>query len=168
MLALLSPIFGILGSLLPSIVRIFERKLELKHEIELTKLKIDASIHQANVTFDTEVVKATAVERQSILDHDKSLDGGKYINALRASIRPVITYTFFFVFLAVKIAAAYVMIKTGQSVPDMLNAVWDTETMALFSTIIAFWFGSRMIEKQDRIILPQTTVSVTTTGTKKK
>jgi hypothetical protein len=172
MLALLSPIFGILGSLLPSIVRIFERKLELKHEIELTKLKIDASIHQANVTFDTEVVKATSVEKQSLLDHDKSLDGGKYINTLRASIRPVITYTFFFVFLAVKIAAAYVMIKTGQSVPDMLNAVWDTETMALFSTIIAFWFGSRMIEKQDRIIQPQLNVTVssisTPTSTKKK
>jgi hypothetical protein len=165
MLALLSPIFGILGSLLPSVVRIFERKLELKHEIELTKLKIDATIHQANITFDTEVVKAIAVERQSILDHDKSLDGGKYINTLRASIRPVITYVFFFVFLAVKIAAAYVMIQTGQSVPEMLQAVWDVETMALFSTIIAFWFGSRMIEKQDRIIQPQTNISVTTNGT---
>jgi hypothetical protein len=165
MLALLSPIFGILGSLLPSVVRIFERKLELKHEIELTKLKIDATIHQANITFDTEVVKAIAVERQSILDHDKSLDGGKYINTLRASIRPVITYVFFFVFLAVKIAAAYVMIQTGQSVPEMLNAVWDVETMALFSTIIAFWFGSRMIEKQDRITQPQTNITVKANGT---
>jgi hypothetical protein len=60
------------------------------------------------------------------------------------------------------------MIKTGQSVPEMLNAVWDTETMALFSTIIAFWFGSRMIEKQDRTVQPMMTVSVTSNGTKKK
>jgi len=168
MLALLSPFFGILGSLLPSIVRIFERKLELKHEIELTKLKIDASIHQANVTFDTEVVKAVAIERQSILDHDKSIDGGKFINTLRASIRPVITYAFFFVFIAVKISAAYVMIETGQSVPAMLDAVWDLETMSLFSTIIAFWFGSRMIEKQERIPQPQLTVTVSSNGAKKK
>jgi hypothetical protein len=47
----------------------------------------------------------------------------------------------------------------------MLQAVWDVETMALFSTIIAFWFGSRMIEKQDRIFQPQTNISVTTNGT---
>jgi hypothetical protein len=168
MLALLSPLFGILGSLLPSVVRIFERKQEIKYEIELTKIKLDAAERQADLTYNVEMVKNDAVSRQSALDHDKSLDGGKFINALRASIRPVITYTFFFLFCAVKIAAAYVMIKTGQSVPEMLKAVWDVETMALFSTIIAFWFGSRVIEKQDRIAQPQLNVTVSSNGAKKK
>lgn len=167
MLALLSPLFGILGSLLPSIVRIFERKQEIKYEIELTKIKLDAAERQADLNFNIEVVKANAVERQSILDHDKSLDGGKFINALRASIRPVITYTFFALFVAVKVAAAYVMLSTGQSVPEMLKAVWDVETMSLFSTIIAFWFGSRVMEKQDRIPQPQVAVTVSNNGKKK-
>lgn len=165
MLALLSPLFGILGSLLPSIVRIFERKQEIKYEIELTKIKLDAAERQADLQFNVEMVKASAVERQSLLDHDKSLDGGVFINALRASIRPVITYTFFFLFVAVKVAAAYVMLSTGQSVPAMLQAVWDVETMSLFSTIIAFWFGSRVMEKQERI--PQPSVNVTVSNKKK-
>jgi len=160
--ALLSPLFGILGSLLPSIVRIFERKQEIKYELELTKIKIDAAERQADLNFNVEVVKADAQSRQSALDHDKSLDGGKFINALRASIRPVITYSFFFVFVAIKIAAAYVMLSTGQSVPAMLDAVWDAETMALFSTIIAFWFGSRMMEKQERMAPSQVTITATT------
>ena len=160
MLALLSPLFGILGSLLPSIVRMFERKQEIKYEIELTKIKLDAAERQADLNFNIEMVKADSNLRQSALDHDKSIDGGKYINALRASIRPVITYTFFFLFVAVKVAAAYVMLSTGQSVPEMLKAVWDVETMSLFSTIIAFWFGSRVMEKQERI--PQAQVTVTT------
>ena len=160
MLALLSPLFGIFGSLLPSIVRIFERKQEIKYEIELTKIKLDAAERQADLNFNIEMVKADSNLRQSALDHDKSIDGGKYINALRASIRPVITYTFFSLFVAVKVAAAYVMINTGQSIPEMLKAVWDVETMSLFSTIIAFWFGSRVMEKQERI--PQAQVTVTT------
>ena len=50
-------------------------------------------------------------------------------------------------FVAVKVAAAYVMLSTGQSVPEMLKAVWDPDTMALFGTIMAFWFGSRVMEK---------------------
>jgi hypothetical protein len=161
MLALLSPFFGIIGSLLPSIVRIFERKQEIKYELDLAKLKIDAAERQADLQFNVEMVKASAVERQSVLDHDKSLDGGKFINALRASIRPVITYSFFFLFCAVKIAAAYVMLANGQSVPEMLKAVWDIETMSLFSTIIAFWFGSRVMEKQERMLPPQTQLNVT-------
>ena len=167
MLALLSPLFGILGSLLPSVVRIFERKQEIKYELELTKLKIDAAERQADLQFNIEMVKADAVTRQSVLDHDKSLDGGKFINALRASIRPVITYCFFFLFCAVKIAAAYTMLKSGADVPTMLNAVWDMETMSLFSTIIAFWFGSRVMEKQDRIPQPQLNVTVSNKKTAK-
>jgi hypothetical protein len=168
MLALLSPLFGILVSLLPSIVRMFERKQEIRYEIELTKIKIDAAERQADLNFNVEMVKGDAESRQSALDHDKSLDGGKFINALRASIRPVITYAFFFLFCAVKIAAAYVMLSTGQSVPEMLDAVWDVETMSLFSTIVAFWFGSRMMEKQDRVSQPQLNVTVSSNGAKKK
>lgn len=151
MLALLAPLFGILGSLLPSIVRIFERKQEIKYEVELTKIKLDAAERTANLQYHVEEIKADSQSRQSALDHDKSLDGGKFINALRASIRPVITYSFFFLFVAVKWAAAYVMIKQGQDIPTMLDAVWDPDTMSLFSTIIAFWFGSRVMEKQDRL-----------------
>ena len=75
----------------------------------------------------------------------------------------MITYSFFFLFCAVKIAAAYAMLATGQSVPEMLKAVWDVETMSLFSTIVAFWFGSRMMEKQERNSTPLPSVRVTST-----
>ena len=174
MLALLSPLFGILGSLLPSIVRIFERKQEIKYELELTKIKIDAAERQADLQFHVEEIKADSQLRQSALDHDKSIDGGKFINALRASIRPVVTYSFFILFVAVKWAAAYTMIKNGQDIPTMLDAVWDPDTMSLFSTIIAFWFGSRVMEKQERLAAvtaasqPQVKITVANNGTKKK
>ena len=122
---------------------------------------MDAAKQQADINYSIEMVKADSQLRQSALDHDKSLDGGKFINTLRASIRPVITYTFFSLFVGVKVAAAYVMLSSGQSVPEMLNAVWDVETMSLFSTIIAFWFGSRVMEKRDSIPQPQLNVTVT-------
>jgi len=164
MLALLMPFLGIIGSVIPSIVRIFEKKQEYAHDAEMAKI-------QATAQFDIETVKAAAIERQAIYDHDKSLDGGKFINALRASIRPVVTYSFFFLFVAVKWSAAYIMIKQGASIPDMLKAVWDADTMALFSTIMGFWFGSRVMEKHiDLNFLPIKKVDVkptgTTTGTK--
>lgn len=145
---------------MPSVVRIFERKQEMKYEIDLAKLKIDAAERQADLQFHIEEIKADSQSRQSALDHDKSLDGGKFINTLRASIRPVITYTFFLMFCGVKFAAAWVMIEQGASMPEMLGAVWDIETMSLFSTIIAFWFGSRVMEKQEKNMPPQTQLNV--------
>lgn len=168
MLALLSPLFGILGSLLPSIVRMFERKQEIRYELDLAKLKIDAAAAQADLQFHIEEIKADAQSRQSALDHDKSLDGGKRVNALRAAVRPVITYTFFFLFCAIKVVAVLVMIDQNASMPEMLKAVWDPETGALFSTIIAFWFGSRVMEKQDQNAPPQTKLNVKVVNTTPK
>ena len=147
MLALLSPLFGILGSLLPSIVRIFERKQEIQYEMEMNRLRMEAAVQNAQIQIAIEDAKADVADAQSVRSYDNNIDGGRFINALRASIRPVITYVFFLLFVAVKIAAAYVMIATGQSVPEMLKAVWDADTAALFGTIIAFWFGARVMEK---------------------
>lgn len=147
MLTLLSPFLGIIGSLLPSIVRIFERKQEMKYELELNKIKMEAAVQNAQIQIAVEDSKADVADAQSVRSFDNNVDGGRIINALRASIRPVITYVFFALFIAVKVAAAYVMISTGQSVPEMLKAVWDADTAALFGTIIAFWFGSRVMEK---------------------
>lgn len=149
MFALLSPFLGIIGSLLPEVLRFFTRGQELKHELELKKLEADTNRQKTQADLDAKAIDATVAEGQSLRTHDAAIDGGKFLNALRASIRPVITYAFFGLFVAVKVSAAYVMLKTGQSVPAMLSAVWDQETMSLFSTIIAFWFGTRIFEKRD-------------------
>lgn len=151
-MVILSSLLGIFGSILPKIIGIYERKLEVKYEIELLKVKLDAAKEQTKLQLLVEDAKSNVAEAQSLRSYDNNTDGGKLINALRASVRPVITYTFFILFLVVKGSAAYVMIKNGASIPTMLNAIWDSETMALFSTIMTFWFGSRIYEKTyDRI-----------------
>lgn len=147
LLALLSPLFGAAVNLLPSLLGMFEKAQANKHEIELTRLKLDVAIQTAQLGIDLEEVKASAVEGQSVRDHDSKLDGGKFINALRASIRPVVTYIFFAMFVVIKVSAAYVMISNGADIPTMLDAVWDNETVALFGAIMGFWFGSRAIER---------------------
>lgn len=147
MLTLLSPFLGILGSLLPSIVKIFERKQEIQFELQLTQIKLDAAAQQAQIQLNIADVKADIDESVAVRNYDNNVDGGRFINALKASIRPVITYVFFILFVVVKIAAAYTMLKSGQDVPTMLQAVWDQDTMALFGTIMAFWFGARVLEK---------------------
>lgn len=168
MLTLLSPFLGIIGSLLPSIVRIFERKQEIQYELELNKIKMEAAVQNAQIQIAIEDAKADVADAQSVRSYDNNLDGGSFINALRASIRPVITYVFFALFVAVKVAAAWVMIQQGQSIPEMLKAVWDQDTMALFGTIIAFWFGARVLEKMNYGGMQSNKLTFTNTNNKKK
>lgn len=146
-LALLSPLLGAAVNLLPSVLGYFERAQANKHEIEVTKLKLDVAIQTAQLGIDLEEAKADAQEGQSLRTHDSALDGGRFINALRASIRPVITYVFFALFVGIKVSAAYVMLTSGVDIPTTLQAIWDQETIALFGAIMGFWFGSRTIER---------------------
>ena len=147
LLTLLSPFLGILGSLLPSIVRIFERKQELKFQIEATKLQMEAAVQNAQVQIAIEDAKADVADAESVRSYDNNVDGGKFINALRASIRPVITYVFFITFIAIKIAVISVMIYQGASMTEMIKVVWDQDTMSLFGAVMGFLFGARLLEK---------------------
>ena len=147
LLTLLSPFLGILGSLLPSIVRIFEMKEQMKYNLELNKIQIEAATQNAQITLAIEDAKAGVADAESVRSFDNNIDGGRFINALRASIRPVVTYTFFITFIAIKLAVVTVMIYNGESMTAMIGAVWDQDTMALFGAVMGFWFGTRMLEK---------------------
>lgn len=145
--AILAPLIGLLGSFLPALIQLWQKKQDYTHELDLAKLNMEAATRQGQIQLAIENVKADVAEGESLRSHDAALDGGVIINTLKASIRPVITYIFFGLFVAVKLAAAITMIRLGQNIPEMLKAVWDTETMALFGAVIAFWFGSRVQEK---------------------
>lgn len=155
----LSPFLGIVGSLLPSIVKIFDRKQEIEYDLQLAKLKGDIAAATLNQETTLAQIQAITTERSALYAYDSGASGSIFIDALKASVRPVITYSFFFLFIAVKTAAAYTMLMAGTSVPSMLIAIWDPETMSLFSTIIAFWFGSRMFEKFSPASITSSTVT---------
>ncbi|PRE30446.1 hypothetical protein C6P92_00215 [Burkholderia multivorans] len=77
--------------------------------------------------------------------------GSPWVEALQASVRPVITYAFFLVFAVVKVSALATLLQTdGVTLAAALQATWDEETQALFAAVMSFWFGSRQISKMRR------------------
>jgi hypothetical protein len=86
---------------------------------------------------------------QAIYAHDTSLNEGtsEWMKNLRASVRPVITYGFFFLLLFVDVGLfAY---GWSRDVPftELAEMLWDSDTQALFASIIAFHFGGRAFGK---------------------
>ena len=147
LLTILSSLFGVASAVLPNLVKIMETKQDNRHEIELTKLKMEAASKGLELTAIAESAKADAEESNSVRQHDTAIHTTGFLEGLRASIRPVITYCFFFLFCGVKIAIVFVMLKQGHNPNDIINAVWDQNTMAVFAGIISFWFGSRSMIK---------------------
>ena len=108
-----------------------------KYAEKLSELKLKELDAQADI-----------VEAQSIYSHDNNIDSGSFVNALRGSVRPVITYAFFILFASIKTTALITMMSNdGVDLSVALVAIWDDETQAIFSAIIAFWFGNRAMSK---------------------
>lgn len=132
---------------MPNAIKVWEKKQDYAHELELTKLQIEAARANVELSAIASAVKASSEDGQSARDHDDRLDGGPVINAIKASIRPVVTYTLFFAYVAIKVAVLLIMYNQGAEGIKILNAVWNEETSALFSMVLAFWFGQRFFTK---------------------
>ena len=148
MITLFSTIFGIIGSVIPNLVKILERRQDFKHEREMLQIRLDAAAKGVELQYDAEIAKASVEEGKSLRDHDIMFAGNEFLDTLRSSIRPVLTYFFFFMFCGIKITAATFMFENGYNPIEILNAVWDVYTAAIFGTVIGFWFGSKHWDKR--------------------
>ena len=59
-----------------------------------------------------------------------------WMKDLRASVRPVITYGFFFLLVGIDATLAYKELTSGTDFNTLANQLWDDETQALFASII--------------------------------
>ena len=140
MLTLLGSVIGFGSSFLPKVMDYFQDKADKKHELEVMT-------RQAEIQLDKTAIDANIREVETVHEHDAALDGGSFVNGLRASVRPIITYLFMALFVAVEIATYYLLIKSGVAPGEALVAAWNEQIMALWASILAFWFGGRQFKK---------------------
>ena len=143
MIGIVSAIVGLLTSAIPSLVKILEKRQESSHEIKLMEMRIEAASKGIDLQRYIEDSKADIEEGKSVRQHDALVAGDGWILTLRTAVRPVLTFLFFFLFLIIKLVAVFAMLQQGAPVVEILNAVWDEYTVAIFGSIIGFWFGHR-------------------------
>ena len=141
MLTLLGSLLGFGTSFLPKVMDYFQDKADKKHELAGME-------KQAQIQLDRTVIDANIREVETIHEHDAALDGGGFVNSIRASVRPVITYLFMGLFLGVEITTYYLLVQNGAPPGDALVSIWDEQIMAMWASILAFWFGGRQFAKK--------------------
>ena len=171
MLTLLSTLISFLMGGLPKILEFFQGQQDKAHELALAQLQIQRELEMRKLGFEAQervehirseqlatesaantsvaLIGAQQAEMQAIYTHDASLNEGTspWMKNLRASVRPVITYGFFFLLMFVDIAGFWYGYYMSVPFNDLLEMLWDTETQALFASIIAFHFGGRAFGK---------------------
>jgi hypothetical protein len=171
MLTLLSTLISFLMGGLPKLLDFFQDRADKMHELALAQMQIERELELRKAGFEameriehirteqleTESAMATSqamigaqqAEMQAIYAHDTSLNEGtsQWMRNLRASVRPVITYGFFFLLVFVDVGLFAYGWNNGVSFVELAEMLWDSETQALFASIIAFHFGGRAFGK---------------------
>ena len=171
MLTLLSTLISFLMGGLPKILDFFQDRSDKKHELELAQMQIQRELEMRKLGFEAQervenihtqqlemetksnekmsVIAAQQAEMQAIYAHDTALNEGtsQWMKNLRASVRPVITYGFFFLLVGIDAALVWHGFTHNVSFQDMADQLWDNDTQALFAAIISFHFGGRAFGK---------------------
>lgn len=171
MLTLLSTLVSFLMGGLPKILDFFQDKSDKSHELKLAQMQTERELQLASagyaaqqqieaIKLDEIKTQTASAEKVSLIDaqqaemsaiyaHDTSLSEGTsvWMKNLRASVRPVITYGFFFLLVGIDGVLAYKGLTSGVDFNALADQLWDDETQALFAAIISFHFGGRAFGK---------------------
>ena len=171
MLTIFSTLVSFLMGGLPKILEYFQDKSDKSHELALARMQTERELQLAAagyvaqqqieaIKLDEIKTQTASAEKVSLIDaqqaemsaiyaHDAALGEGTstWMKDLRASVRPVITYGFFFLLVGIDGVLAYKGLTSGIEFNTLADQLWDNETQALFASIIVFYFGGRAFGK---------------------
>ena len=160
MITLLSTLISFLMGGLPKVLDFFQDRSDKAHELELAKMQTERELQMLEKGYAAQarveeirtdqVAMQTAVqERQALYAHDIEIGKGasQWVVNMRASVRPVITYGMFAMLLFVNIFGFFYAWKTDVPFDQAMQILWDEDSAIIFSSVIAFWFGSQSFKK---------------------
>ena len=160
MLSILSGLLGIGSSALPSILGYFQQKGDQKHEMAMAKMQSERELAMATaglqsqekiaaIEYESTLAETYTQEREALYAHDmKLMDKASQSTVdLNARVRPYIAFTFVGLLVAVDIIGLGWAIYSGVDYTVAMNSCFSDDEMAIVSSIIGFYFGSRQWEK---------------------
>lgn len=152
---LLGGLFGGIFRMLPEFLKWLDRKDERKHELSMFDKQLEADKLKAESgqkLAELEAARAIGVEELRGLiagvQAQATQTGVKWVDALSALMRPLITFWWVIVLYSVALAAQYLaIVGTGTPPVDAILKLWGIEEKAIVSSIIGFWFIDRSLRK---------------------
>ena len=141
MITLLGSLLGFVTSTGPSIFKTF---MDAKQDTRDKEHELKIMSQQSQDRRDEAIIES--VGEANIAVHKSSDEQTRrasiWVVNLAATVRPLITYFFFLEFVLLTVLSAFGMINQ-----ELFQLLWSNEVVGIFSVIISFWFGQRLVSK---------------------
>ena len=136
MITLLGSLLGFISAAFPDLLKIWRDAADRKHELAILQMQMEQQKQGHTNRLEEINVQADIAESRALY---KTYNTGiRWVDALNGTVRPVIAYSFFILYAAVK------MMQFSADLPWLL---WAEEDQAIFAGIISFYFGQRAMSK---------------------
>ncbi len=144
MITLLGALLGFISSIFPGLLKIVNDRADRNHEITILKLQMQQQRLGHMDRLEEIGIAADIAETRSL--YSTYYSGIAWVDALNATVRPVLAYAFFVLYAGVKMAQLLVLYDTF-AFAESVRLLWDTEDQAIFAGIISFYYGQRAMSK---------------------
>jgi len=149
MLTLLGSLLGFASSLAPRALDYFQEKADRAHELAMIDRQMEQMKLGSQLKLEEINAQADIAETRAIYRHDSSIKSSTWVNNLRGTVRPAITYLLVCCLIAIKFCGLYALIAIeGMAVYQALPAIADDQFNAMIAAVISFWFGSRALNRK--------------------
>ena len=146
---------GLLGGIFriaPEIMKMLDRKNEREHELrmvgaEMEFAKIRGEIAMRQVDAAMTISELDAMQEALKEQGQTARAAGKFVAAISALVRPMVTYWFVVMYSAVKIISITMAIQQGGNWQQVILESWNEEDMGMLMMILTFWFVGRVYER---------------------
>ena len=144
MVTLFASIIVFFGSIVPDLFKMVNDKRDKKHELEIMDRQIMVQEKGLKTHLDEINVNAEIAETQILHQNFKS--GIFVIDIINASVRPLLAYSFFGLYVFIKYTQ-FLFLSDISNLKIFIEVFWTIEDQAIFSGIISFYFGQRAMLK---------------------
>lgn len=167
MLSLFSTLGGLLLSMFPKLIDLFQNKADQKHELELARMQTERELQMAAAGFAAQAkveeirsdqisMQTEAAMTQAAYAHDAKVleKAANWVSTYVGTVRPTITYIFVIELVLINAGIGWYVwthseiIKSVDDLIRITNEVFSEDEMAMLGGIIGFWFGSRNMSKK--------------------
>lgn len=147
MTALISALIGLLTAGVPELIEMFKRKQDHNMEIELMVVQAEIAAKQFEAEMYQAEMMVDAKQMEGIYRQAAEQKTDTWIDRLNASVRPVVTYAFVFMFFTMILAMIWQSMVMGAGFAGAMSAVFPLMETYLSATL-AYWFGARILQKR--------------------
>lgn len=147
-MSLIGSLLGFGTSFLPKILGYFETKRDQKHE-----LAMQGELRETNKQLHGQAIELQSSRGEIDYAIENQKQSGKptgvpWVDALRGTVRPVVTYIFVIEFCVLQFVVYISSIDSGMDAIEAAQLVLGEEFLAGFWAIMGHWFGNRSFNKK--------------------